>query len=148
MGYTHYWDVKKKMDAETFSKFSNSCKKIAEESGVLLANGHGEVGTKPTFDDKVVRFNGVGEDAHETFSIRIEKEGFSFCKTQQKPYDEVVVACLICLRVYLGEDVQVSSDGDLEDWKEGTDLFKKVFPDVQLPLGFLNPDDFLDSENE
>ena len=136
------------MNAETFSKFSDYCSKIAEKSGVDLANGHGDVGTKPTFDTETVRFNGLGEDAHETFVVRREHTGFKFCKTQRKPYDVVVTACLICLQSCLRDDVQVSSDGEWEDWKEGMNLFKEVFPDVHPPEGFLNPDDFLSSENE
>lgn len=36
----------------------------------------------------------MGEDSHETFSLTREAQDFEFCKTAQKPYDEVVVAVM------------------------------------------------------
>jgi hypothetical protein len=38
--------------------------------------------------------------------------GFQFTKTQHKPYDNHVLACLILSKIYYGDKIRVSSDGD------------------------------------
>lgn len=47
-----------------------------------------------------------------------------FCKTQGKPYDEVVVASLVSLHVRTG--LTVSSDASWEDWAVGLSLFERA----------------------
>ena len=49
---------------------------------------------------------------------------FNFCKTARKSYDKYVVACLILAKLCFGNDVKISSDGDLEDWEEGKELIE------------------------
>jgi hypothetical protein len=51
---------------------------------------------------------------------------FGFCKTAQKPYDVCVVACLILAKIHFGNDVKITSDGEVSDWEEGAKLVKKV----------------------
>ena len=73
--------------------------------------------------------NGTADLAHETFSLRDHwsaNEAFNFCKTNRKPYDVVVVACLIILKHYLNDLVVVSSDGFQSDWTDGLRLAKSV----------------------
>ena len=54
-------------------------------------------------NDDGVCFNGIGGNGHEPFCFTREPDslhgkegfGFTFCKTAQKPYDEVVCAVLL-----------------------------------------------------
>lgn len=76
-------------------------------------------------------FNGVGDMAHETFVLAAEigsddyfvhGEKFSFCKTNGKPYDAVVVAMLIAMKAIAPDVFRISSDGDIDDWQPGLAL--------------------------
>jgi hypothetical protein len=55
-----------------------------------------------------------------------QNEAFNFCKTFQSPYDTVVVACLIIMKHYLGDAIEVASDGDASEWADGLTLAQKV----------------------
>lgn len=80
----------------------------------------------------MVRFNGIDDDGHETLYIqRVDKPQswasdktvvFGFCKTARKPYDVYVTATLLLAHVYLGDEIKISSDGEVEDWQAGVKL--------------------------
>lgn len=58
-----------------------------------------------------------------------ESAAFTFCKTQRRSYDIVVVASLCAVERIYGKDlVRVSSDGDKndEEWLAGKKLFEKA----------------------
>ena len=95
-------------------------------------------------------FNGKGEKSHETYFIpqilpadslftrldlgRDDGLIFAFTKTARKPYDILVVACLILGQRHFGKkDFRISSDGDIADWMAGLDLVNQTF-DLQLML--------------
>jgi len=108
------------------------CRKIVKASPVPLGDAYGEGNPKLV---NGVWFNGVGENAHETFALGKTPirehcnpacRGFNFCKTANKPYDLIVVACLCVLQHHLGKQVEVSSDGNEVDWKAGTAFANKV----------------------
>ena len=43
---------------------------------------------------------------------------FAFCKTAQKPYDDVVMKVLIVLKYFLRDRLRVTSDGSLSgEWE-------------------------------
>lgn len=97
-----------------------------------------------------------GDCSHETFSLPLEIEKndwkepigeisyydqyskpvyndkkeiglyFEFCKTAYKPYDLAVIICLIIAKHHLKDDIQVSSDGDIEQWQDGMLLCQKI----------------------
>ena len=79
-------------------------------------------------DEEEVRFNGVGDNGHETFYLsrvqfprynRTDKSKyFNFCKTARKPYDKYVVKVLILMEKYFGDDVEIDSDGDWDHIKK------------------------------
>lgn len=55
--------------------------------------------------------NGIDEDAHEPFVFPGDS-GSNFCKTEAKPYDEVVTACLLVARDHFPPSIlSISSDG-------------------------------------
>ena len=135
MGYTHYYTMQKVkgIKAETLEKkFQTAikqCQKIV--STYYKANGGLSGYSAHTAPGKYggLNFNGARDDAHETFVVRehfSENLSFNFCKTAQKPYDEVVVACLIVLKHYLGNAIEVDSDGTCDDWILGLNLAKRV----------------------
>lgn len=70
-----------------------------------------------------------GDCSHETFCFEriLEPESWhhpenglylEFCKTAFKPYDLAVTACLMIIKHRLGETVEISTDGDDENWAE------------------------------
>ena len=136
MGYTHYFYRKEKLDASQFKAFTEDVRKILANTDVPLSRYDGNDGS-PEITDHSIVFNGVGADSHETFLINREfdepfrqpnEKGFlfAFCKTARKPYDEVVVACLIAAKYHFGDDIDVSSDGNAAEWEEGAALYKKA----------------------
>lgn len=51
---------------------------------------------------------------------------FEFCKTAYKPYDLAVIICLIIAKHHLKDEIIVSSDGMLEQWKDGMLICQKI----------------------
>ena len=117
MGYTRYYRVEGKIDPIKFKDYSKDCKMVCEE--ITKQTGHGLAGWngegEPRFEDEGILFNGVGDLSHETFGLGPETSGFNFTKTQRKPYDKHVLACLILAKEYFGDNIKVSSDGDNDD---------------------------------
>jgi hypothetical protein len=121
MGYTHYWTLENGIEQENWNKFLEGARKVietAKEAGIALEDNSAGA---------AIYFNGVGEDAHETFSITSEDVGFDFCKTAFKPYDAVVTAILIHAKNVFGDDIKVKSDGNWVDWESGSLLYEEVF---------------------
>jgi hypothetical protein len=138
VGYTHYFERKNVLDPELFVDAMRDCKSVCQRIGVPLGAWSGKEGEHPLFDAAQILFNGVGDDAHETFCVqRVRGESdvdadpddlaFDFCKTARKPYDLPVMCCLIILKEYLGDAIMVSSDGDTEDWQPALDKIAEVF---------------------
>ncbi len=108
MGFTRYWTIEETLDENKFSEFSEVCQVLVDELKVPLDD--------VTINGRLVRFNGVDENAHETFHFSIDKPGFNFCKTNVKPYDVVVCGCLYLAKQLFGENIKVNQDCDeLED---------------------------------
>jgi hypothetical protein len=87
-----------------------------------------------------IGFNGIGEEAHETFvfPVKFEVPGFNFVKTQWKEYDVVVVACLIAARDHFKPDeLAIASDGEwARDWNMGALLYERVLGRTAVdPIG-------------
>lgn len=121
MGYTHYWRIYKIATPDQSLAIITAAKKVfsmCEHEGVVLVND--DFGGPPKAETDVIRFNGVGKNEHETFLINLIKETkFDFCKTAHKPYDVAVTAILSICKDVLGNAINVSSDGDANDWQKG-----------------------------
>ncbi|NBU33866.1 hypothetical protein EBZ38_03475 [bacterium] len=138
MGYTHYWQFKKPKKGtadkteKTYQSAIKQCASIVKTYYVVNGGLSGFTAHTPIGKYGGLQVNGKGDDAHEEFSLRehyrqnFEGDAFNFCKTAQKPYDIVVVACLIVLKHRLKDLIVVSSDGYSDDWKEGLRLAKNV----------------------
>jgi len=132
MGYTHYWRKPESLAKNQFGRFVEDVEKIIlASSGIQLRNNMGEPGTVPEVTQELVSFNGAGTDAHEAFYVsREEPHGhrladgrvFNFCKTAEKPYDAVVVACLYALIEHC-PSVSASSDGGFLEREAGRELY-------------------------
>lgn len=150
MGYTHYFTLhapkrgETKATQEKYLQALKDCTRIVKAwqeqaideqrlSGYTAHCEPGEYGG--------LKVNGKGENAHEDFCLpeRLPKLGNShadFCKTARKPYDVVVTACLIVLKLHLGDRVDIQSDGTQTDWIAGLNLACIVLnKNVELPTG-------------
>ena len=148
MGYTHYY--KKPggyiLNAATFSnvvelahKIISACEKDSPIGGVYYDGEVVEIvgpnGDKsPITSGDMLQFNGKGDNAHEALIISNRKEdlelgSFNFCKTARKPYDIVVTAVLIAFKAYFLAAVTINSDGYIEDWEPGLELYNICAPE-------------------
>jgi hypothetical protein len=91
-----------------------------------IVGGQGDVNSSPDITDEVIRFNGVEDDAYETFKMLINSGEREFCKTNHKPYDTLVVACLR-YAAEIGIVTSWRSDGDKEDLYDGMTLYFDIF---------------------
>lgn len=161
MGYTHYFSRVPELDKIAFYKWASDVRCLLEhlpehsesaggyykEYPLKIYGGMGN--GNPTINFDLVSFNGdenhPEEDlSHETFYVeRIFRPDrydqldngkyFSFCKTERKPYDLLVVAALIRMHYHFGNAVEIGSDGDDGDWQTGMDLCREVFGEAILP---------------
>ena len=129
MGFTHYYR-KGSGTAEPahIEKADEIILKILQDHDTSLAGPHGKKGTKPEIDERSIAFNGIEEESHETFFIPRNPKylhDFNFCKTARKDYDPIVTAVLTILALYWGPAIEISSDGDPDDWSDGFDIAEK-----------------------
>ena len=119
MGYTHYASRTKSLPVRKFKLAAEDCQKvvnaICHEKGFQV-QWESDDPNPPHFDKDGIRFNGEGENGHETFAVdRVYQtdddqprpargEGWSeFTKTNRKPYDAAVCACLIVYQHHFGK---------------------------------------------
>lgn len=137
MGYTHYIKQPQGIEPTTFARLSKEAARVAsiawseDLAGAGIAFEYNEPEKDPEFTAEVIRFNGKGDEGHETFMLTPEPQEFNFCKTAQKPYDLVVVA-ILCLLAHR-TNAEVSSDGERSDWKAGLALAQRVEPKCKMP---------------
>jgi len=124
MGYTHYWQ-NPGFTQDEWTEVRKFAKRIVAETDVPI-QFEDDIATAPQIDNEVIRFNGVGDAAHETFYLAKQpSSSFQFCKTARKPYDEVVVAMLIMLST-VNPIFSWSSDGQPADHVDGLSLFGRT----------------------
>lgn len=148
MGYTHYWTptgtfanagfaelritLKQIIDVAALSPWSIGIKLEREDLGNIWLNG-APLGEED--EDELV---------HETFCLNPTDTNFQFCKTARKPYDTVVIACLLAAETIAqdnGFSMGLGSDGDNDDWRDGCALYEAVCPD-RLRNYHISVDDF------
>jgi len=153
-GYTHYWEWHARPDAAALHACIADMSRIVEARRGMLADREDRTGTASVFlvlgtfgdaGDPVpdIAFNGIGDDGHEPFAFplapfTVDRPEFQFVKTEAKPYDEVVTACLIVARDYFRPEVlTIASDGTWEpDWAAGAALYEHVLGrSAMSPLG-------------
>lgn len=135
MGYTHYFTFKKPLSLANFNKVKKDLKLIEshlanQPEPIILRNGLGE-GKGVYYSNNRIAFNGDASNDldYETFGFSVGDNDFEFCKTQYRPYDLAVCLTLRSLNYHVGKDIEISSDGDKNDWKESLEVYKELFPD-------------------
>lgn len=123
MGYTHHT-----IGINVTPQLASQARSIIAASDVSICgwDGTGE----PEITDSVISLNGdesLGEDL-ETFSLG-SPVAWS-CKTQYRPYDEVVTAILVAAFINSGGEIALKSDGDFADWSDGIALYEKAIGTV------------------
>ena len=114
------------------------------EAKSLLAYESDSISQLPHVSNQMVHFNGKGGDGHETFLFKRDniskpwkdtKSGkvFNFCKTARKSYDVAVTACLVLAKHHFGDDVNVSSDGEFEDWRRVSSWLMTLWDIIRQP---------------
>ena len=136
MGYTHYFPHKK-VSKSVWTDILAGCKRAYAllPKNIKITGGSG-YGAKPLFGEDEILFNGDAEEdlAHETFALYRESGGgFAFCKTAQKPYDVLVVACLLIYHHFSPSTIEISTDGDKGDWEAGHALAERA---LGLPVAY------------
>jgi hypothetical protein len=148
LGYTQYWKPTGEFTTNQFAELRLNAAKIIEVAKQLPYKiGIDTDGS----NDTTISINGcvlnkdpeeideyeLEELTHETFELFANHVStFNFCKTARKPYDIVVVACLIAAEaaaVKAGFTMNLSTDGEIENWQKGMELFAQALPDVTLP---------------
>lgn len=112
MGYTHYWDHNGFTD-EQWQKLVTFTQNLISETEITIVNGHGDLGSSPEINDRRIFLNGEGDDSCETFALTKAEQDFEFCKTQRRPYDEIVVA-IMRKAMEINPNFNPRSDGGIE----------------------------------
>jgi hypothetical protein len=141
MGYCHYWGRPAELPLSGFRSFVEECVTLRRALGVPFLGLLGGVKIcgslgwgRPIFREDVICFN--GRPSHEPLIIyRVfhepqRKPGdfglyWDFVKTNQKPYDKLVVATLLSFKHYFPASA-LSSDGGKEDWAGGIALYERA----------------------
>lgn len=126
MGYTHYF-----AGLRATPEVIEDARRIIAASSVTICGPKGQ-GLPILNEAEGIRLNGfeAAGEAYETFHLRGTEDpkhpGTAwFCKTENRPYDEVVTAILIAAAVRtMAGDSGVRSDGEWDDWSAGVDLFE------------------------
>lgn len=127
MGYTHYWRINESLTVGQWAAICERARDILNMAGAIgipTVHEYDEPNLGPEINAQRIRFNGLGDDGHETFILEPGPRGqerysgedvsFSFCKTARKPYDGPVVAILMEAERITNGTVEWSSDGDGE----------------------------------
>jgi hypothetical protein len=155
MGYTqHFWQLRD-FSEEEWKEFTDFAEKLTHYKPFICGpDGTGQ----PVITESEVMFNGDENtgDSYETFHItkirpgipqgmafsnneNAERfRGFRFCKTERKPYDASVVACLTFIANKYKNLIRIKSSGKIPDWREGFYLSRAIA--CPLDGSFLIPD--------
>lgn len=117
MGYTHYFELKTN-GTVNLDNVQKAVQKVLDEDSNIIQREYDDK-AKPVNEisdgNLLIKFNGIGNEGHETFYLDTKKVGFNFCKTARKPYDATVCKVLSILKYYFGSDIVITSDGFSRD---------------------------------
>lgn len=107
MGYTVYWTYKRKPSSGERKKIVSYIKSLLRKYPKVIRLQFSKGASA-----EEIGFNGIGENAHETFVFSKGDEDFNFTKTAEKPYDHQVKLALIFMKKVLGDSIEISDDGE------------------------------------
>lgn len=126
---------KKNISQVDWARALDDCRKIIR---ACASNSEYEL-TGPDEKGEPELTNGISFNCSkgcETFKLPAQpKPGFECCKTRQREYDDVVVACLATMVDVLGDNFRVTSDGEGPDWDSGTRLATEILErEIENPI--------------
>lgn len=139
IGYTQYFPQTRSFTTDEWNLIKSFAKQLFSLNKEILANAHGEEGTKPTANTKFISFNGIGDESHETFEItKDHNKDYNFCKTNRKSYDDAVVAVLTYINYIAPNALTIDSDGSDEPimFTNGTELVHQITQNNTIPKLF------------
>jgi len=125
-GYAHYFAWNGQPDSARLAACIADMAKIVAAAKILVAGPDGS--GSPDVEPLEIEFNGVGANAQSPFDFP-GNAGRNSCKTQLKPYDAVVTACLIAARDHFPPTMlAIASDGNWDEgeWNDGARLYRKA----------------------
>jgi len=134
MGYTHHWTITKRPTKKQWDAIMVEVSKLMEtKTAFKLIRYESDRATPPRLDAEAIRFNGRGENGHETFYLDRDKSR-EFCKTVRKPYDVLVTAVLTIVHHFAPDCINVGSDGWPDEWQPAIDFLKEIsFEKYEVP---------------
>lgn len=130
--YTHYWTYNKSYnDEKQFAKAVEEIKRLlaAKELKDIPLCGRADDEAAILQEDQVF-LNGVGDDGHEDFCVYVDEPKWDFCKTARKPYDLVVMLCLIAFANNLSS-FTFRSDGCVWEWLPAIKLYEAQISSIK-----------------
>jgi hypothetical protein len=139
--YCHYWGRPAELSLSGFRTFAQECVRrrralgvpwLGLLGGVKIGNAFGQ--GRPMFRQGVISFDGRPSDEplsiHRLFhEPQQEPDRFNlywdFVKTNQKPYDDLVVAALVSFEMHFA-GAALSSEGGKRDWARGIALYERA----------------------
>jgi len=138
MGYTHYFGFKTirgqaKLTEEKYQRAIEDCQRIVrryskENGGLSGYTAHCPIGAYGGIEVNGSENSGTGEmfSLREHFAQNTTPDFTPWVKTFRRPYDLVVTACLAVLKHRLGDAMELSSDGNTDDWDAGVEFARQV----------------------
>jgi|TARA_R100000482_G_scaffold122771_2_gene71191 hypothetical protein len=125
MGYTHYWEQPEGViDEERWSNLCNDIKKITDDVDWELLQIDVNMGPEHIVIEGPHEWVSLRRDVRVASYRKPKTTAFNFCKTARKPYDYIVVACLLALKYNIPETA-LSSDGYPSEWEDGLNHFEE-----------------------
>ncbi len=125
--HVHYFHWTDKPNEVRLKDCVAAMKRVLDAAPQLVAGPNRE--GPPIVELMKIEFNGRGDDGVQPFSFP-GTSGMNACKTQLKPYDAVVTACLLVARDYFTPaELRIDSSGSWDDgdWADGAKLYARVF---------------------
>jgi hypothetical protein len=122
----HYFMWQRPPDEKSLQPCLAEMQQLVAAADAVLAGPSGE--GQPLIKPHRLQFNGRADAARDPFTFP-GPPGLNTCKTDYKPYDKVVTACLLVARDHFPPGIlMIGSDADWEDddWSEGARLYQEV----------------------
>lgn len=129
MGFTRYWAVDQDLDTNLFRNAARDIRTMLKSEGAWNNVVRWECDSKkqPLCDVRGIRFNGIGDEGHETFGFSPYAIEFDFCKTARKEYDMYVFAAMLILKYHFGPLIDLRDDGPNDTDDQAVQLSLKYF---------------------
>ena len=122
MGYTNYWECETDFTDDEW-------KAVCNEAEYMKSHGVEVVLDSVDSLENEICFNGYGDNGCETFYLNKKATGFSFCKTNEMPYD-IYVWHLLTFCQMIKKDFHARRDRWY--WDKSKPLPKALRPQKQI----------------